>query len=147
MTAWLQNVYDTAKSSAAAAPAATDPESSAATSTSRPQADRALDRRYQIQRMRRIAADEPEQRAADGEVGGVCIAGGNHRRPDRRLERSGVPEIEAGKQRRVIERERNQGDDERRYEGAANHAADSQRAARLAAMTPRTSSSGRAFST
>ena len=38
MTAWLQNVYDVASSSAAAAPAAAMPDNSAATSATNPHA-------------------------------------------------------------------------------------------------------------
>jgi hypothetical protein len=42
MTAWLQKVYDAAKSSAAPIAAAVDPDKSAATSTTRPQAAAAV---------------------------------------------------------------------------------------------------------
>ena len=61
MIAWLQNEYDAANSSAAPIAAATDPDSSAATSTIRPQARAAS---IAEARLRAYAGSAPLSRTA-----------------------------------------------------------------------------------
>ena len=62
MIAWLQNVYEPAKSSAAPTAAAIDPDSSAATSTIRPQATAASIADARFSACAGSRAGEPEQR-------------------------------------------------------------------------------------
>ena len=114
MTAWLQNVYDAAKRSAAPTAAAVDPDSSAATSTIRPQATAAVTTDARFSACAGSARVDPHEELTDREIERIPVARRDERRPDRRLERSGIAEVEPRQHRRPVEREGRQRDEHRR---------------------------------
>ena len=145
MIDWLQNVYEVAKSSAAAAPAATDPLSSTPTRTITAHASGALHRRRQVQRVRGSPGIDPVEERADGGVERVAVARCEQGRADSRLERRRVAQVHPGQQRRAVEREGDDPDGDGGQQSAVGAPGIS--LLRLAAMTARISASGRVFTT
>ena len=86
-----------------------------------PARDRRLDCRRQVQRMRRVAAGDPQHRVGDREIQRVAVSRRDQRRPRHRLKRSGVAEIKPGQQRRAIQGERRQADEQRGKPSEPDH--------------------------
>ncbi len=112
-----------------------------------PAGDRGFDRRRQVERVRRVAAGQPERRPTEGEIQRVAVAGRDQRRSHHRLKRAGVAEVESRKQGRAVQREGRQRDGQRDEPCAAGHGEVRQWDARLAAISDRTSARERALRT
>ena len=122
MTAWLQNVYETAKSSAAATAGGERSGQLGGDQHEQAAGDRRLDGRRRFSACAGSPPVSHSDSVADREVERVAVARRDHRRADHGLKRSGVAEVEAGQQRRVIQREGRRGDDQRGERAAADHA-------------------------
>ena len=105
--------------------------------------DGAFDRGSQIQGVRRIARHQQQECAADGEVQRIGGARRDDRRSHRGLKGPGIAEVDAGQQRRSIERKRREPDDDRGRQAAAHW----YQWRRFRASWARTSSSDRVLTT